>query len=898
MALPAGTVTFLFTDIEGSTKLWEAYPEEMRVALARHDALMRHAIEIHKGHVFKTVGDAFCAAFPTAPEALTAALKAQQALVQEVWPTPVTIKVRMALHTGAVESRDNDYFGQPLNRVARLLSTGYGGQSLLSRVTYDLVRDFLPQQTALRDLGEHRLKDLARPEQIFQLIHPGLPGEFPPLKSLDSVSLPNNLPQQVTSFIGREKELTRVQEALSKSRLLTLTGAGGSGKSRLSLQAAADVLEQYPDGIWLVELAPLADAALVAQTVASVLGVKEQAGQPITQALTGVLKEKNLLLLLDNCEHLLAACSQLVAALIRACPHITVLATSREALGIGGEQIYRVPSLSLPNPKASAAATAESLSQFEAVRLFIDRAQAVRPDFVVTNASAPALAQLCFRLDGIPMAIELAAARVRSLAVEQINDKLDSRFRLLTGGDRSALPRQQTLRALIDWSYDLLADSEKTLLARLSVFAGGWTLEAAEAVVGFDPIEDWEVLDLLTSLADKSLILSEETPGEQATRYRMLETIRQYAAECLSGSGEVGVVQERHMDFFVVLAEEAQTYLRGPDQIAWLNRLEIEHDNLRATLENSAAEITAKAMLSGLRLSGLLWYFWYIRGYVSEGREHLARALARRQAIEQAAATMDLADTALVEAAVPRALQAAGDLAFIQVDYGVAWSLLEEALTLYREIGSKPNIAHALMNLGGVAINQGDYSVARQLLVESLALCREIGDKSWTSNALTNLSNISYYQSDYSEAWSLMEEGLALYREIDDRHGTSNALMNLGYIATYQGNYGAARRLLEEALALYREFGNKLGIAITLDCMAKVCALGEDNARQAAMLWAAENTLRQSIGVPRTPPDQKEQEVQMAQARATLNDEVAWTAAWSEGAALSWEQAVKLALCE
>ncbi len=553
----------MFTDIEGSTRLWESYPTEMSVALAKHDALLRHAIEAQRGYVFKTVGDAFCAAFPTAPEALTAALEAQLALAQESWLTPSPIKVRMALHTGAVESRDNDYFGQPLNRVARLLSTGYGGQSLLSQVTYNLVRDSLPIQTALKDLGEHRLKDLARPEQIYQLVHPGLMSEFPPLKSLDSVSLPNNLPQQVTSFIGREKELARIQEALTRSRLLTLTGAGGSGKSRLSLQAAADALETYPDGAWLVELAPLADPNLVPQTVAAVLGIKEQAGQTITQALTNGLKEKRLLLLLDNCEHLLSACAQVVAALIRACPNVTVLATSREALGIGGEQVYRVPSLSLPDPKASMAATAESLSQFEAVRLFIDRAQAVRSEFTVTNANAPALAQLCFHLDGIPLAIELAAARTRAMAVEQINDKLDSRFRLLTGGDKSALPRQQTLRALIDWSYDLLTDSEKTLLARLSVFAGGWTLEAAEAVCAGEPVEDWEVLDLLTSLADKSLILSEEIPGEQATRYRMLETIRQYAAECLSGSGEKAMVRERHIDFFVSLVEAAKPNMRG-----------------------------------------------------------------------------------------------------------------------------------------------------------------------------------------------------------------------------------------------------------------------------------------------------------------------------------------------
>jgi len=466
MTVPSGTITLLFTDIEGSTKLWEAHPEAMQIVLARHDTLLREAIATHDGYVFKTIGDAFCAAFATAPEAVQAALSAQQALVRESWPEPLTLKVRMALHTGAVESRDSDYFGPPLNRVARLLSTGHGGQTLLTQATQERVRDSLPPTATLRDLGTHQLKDLARPEQVYQLQHPELPESFPALKSLSTH--PNNLPQQVTSFIGREKELAEVQERLAQTRLLTLTGAGGSGKSRLALQAAADLLERFPDGVFLVELAPLADPDLVIQTVAGALGLKEESGLSIQATLIESLKSKQILLLLDNCEHVLDASAKLADALMRSCPDLKLLATSREGLGIAGESTYRVPSLSLPDPKQTQ--TAETLSHFEAVRLFIDRALQTQPSFTVTNENAPALVSICFRLDGIPLAIELAAARARSLSVEEINSKLDQRFRLLTGGSRTALPRQQTLRSLIDWSYALLSPQEKQVLESLSVF--------------------------------------------------------------------------------------------------------------------------------------------------------------------------------------------------------------------------------------------------------------------------------------------------------------------------------------------------------------------------------------------------------------------------------------------
>ena len=940
-SLPTGTLTFLFTDIEGSTKLWEAHPEVMRAAVARHDALLRQAVADNNGNLFKTTGDGIAAVFALAPDALAAAIAAQQALLAEPWPKPIVLRARIGLHTGTAEMRDGDYFGTTLNRCARLMAAGHGGQTLLSDVAHDLTRDALPPDVSLVALGEHRLKDLARPENVYQLAHPALTAEFPPLRTLDNPDTPNNLPQQVTSFIGREAVMADVRLLLGKTRVLTLTGSGGAGKTRLSLQVAADVLEQYQGGVWLVELASLADPGLVPQTVASVLGIKEQAGQTITQTLIAALKGKALLLLLDNCEHLLSACATLVAALIRACPNVTVLATSREPLGIGGETAYRVPSLSLPDAKASRMATPISLSQFESVRLFIERAQAVKPDFAVTNQSAPALAQLCFRLDGIPLAIELGAARVRSLAVEQINDRLDSRFRLLTGGDRSALPRQQTLRALIDWSYDLLTEGEKTFLARLSVFAGGWTLEAAESVCGFDPLEDSEVLDLLTSLADKSLVLCEETAGDQATRYRMLETIRQYGAERLAAGGKGSTVRERHVGFFVTLAEEAAPQLQGPDQVRWLNRLETEHDNLRAALDDCAAETTGSApgaatfALSGLRLSGRLVGFWDVRGHLTEGRAHLARALAGRDAAERGAsagsieaiavtkevggallaagraalhqgdnlAAHSLLEESLVlnreigdKSGIANVLMSLGFVASNQGDYAYARSFYAESLVLYREIGDRSGIARALLNLGIVASNQGDYAGARSFYAESLVLQREIGGKSGIAYALINLGNVALRQGDYAGARSLYVESLVLQREIGGKYGIAYALINVGNVALRQGDYAYARSLYEESLVLCREIGDKYGIAYALMSMAEAVALGENDVPRGTMLWAASCSLRENIGLTLSPREQADLDASMAKARVALGDGAAWEAAWAEGAALSLDAAIELAL--
>jgi predicted ATPase/class 3 adenylate cyclase len=918
--LPSGTVTFLFSDIEGSTRIWEAHPEAMRVALVRHDELIRTAIDQHDGHVFKTIGDAFCAVFRTAPDALNAALEAQLALVSEPWPSPIQLKVRMALHTGTAEVHDNDYFGQPLNRVARLLAAGHGGQVLLTLATEELVRDALTLSASLQALGEHRLRDLNRPETVFQLQHPGLPVNFPPLKSLDQ--FPNNLPQQLTSFIGREREIAQVKSLLEKGRLLTLTGSGGCGKSRLSLQVVAYVLEQYPDGVWLTELAPVADPGLVPQEVASALGLIEQPGKTFVQTLTDYLKSKRLLLVLDNCEHLLSACAQLCNALLRSCSNLTILASSREGLGIAGEQTYRVPSLTSPDLKQQL--TVEQISQYEAVRLFIERATNTKSDFAVTNQSAPALAAVCHRLDGIPLAIELAAARIRSLSVEEIDSRLEYRFRLLTGGSRAAVPRHQTLRALIDWSYDLLTDQERLLLGWLSVFAGGWTLVAAEQVgtgvsSAGEEIEDWQVLDLLTSLVDKSLVIV-ETQG-QATRYRLLETVRQYGWERLLESGEAKKVQARHRDYFLKVAEEAEPKLTGSEQREWLEVLETEHDNLRQAIAFCLEE--TEGTEAGLRLGTALWRFWGVRGHWGEGRERLAAVLDRAVRPEQrlvgAHALHGAATLAWIQGdyAAARALNEQslairrelrdkwgmatslnnlGVVALYQGDFAAARALPEEGLAIFRELGDKRGSANSLNILGNAAYAQGDYATARALQEESLPIFRELGDRWGLAHCLDTLCNVAYVQGDFAAARALQEESLAIYRALGDKWGIGTSLRNLGVVVLHQGDYAAARALLEESLAIRWELGDKGGVTGSVDALADL-AYQKQQARRAAQLWGAATCLREAIGSPRPPVEQKKYEQQSEQARAALG-ESAFDAAFEQGRAMTFEQAVEYALGE
>jgi predicted ATPase/DNA-binding SARP family transcriptional activator len=770
------------------------------------------------------------------------------------------------------------------------------------------------------------------------LTMPSLPR---PLADISAAALPeeseappagrwHNLPPALTSFIGREKECADIQELLAQTRLLTLTGMGGSGKTRLALEMARERAASYADGVWLVELAALSDPARVVQAAATALDIREQPQAPLLQTLVTTLQPKTLLLLLDNCEHLLGACADLAAALLRGCPSVRLLATSRERLGIAGEQVYRVPSLSLPD--LNVAFSEESIQRYESVRLFVARACLIRSDFRVSAQNAGAVAQVCHRLDGIPLAIELAAARVRSLSVEELQRRLDNRFDLLTGGDRSALPRQQTLRDLIDWSYDLLNASEQRLLQRLSVFAGGWTLEAAEAVAGdrgqrarggkndssLTPIEEADILDLLTSLVDKSLVIAEER--DASARYQLLGTMRQYARERLVESGENNAVRERHRDYFLALAEEAEPKLLGAEQREWLQRLAAEHENLRGALDWSVSE---KGASGCLRLCGVLSRFWIVHGHWSEGREWCVRALGAARGQERSQER-------------GKALNGAGLLAYFQGDYASARAYHEESLAIQREIGDRYGIAVSLNGLGNVAHSQGDYASAQVYHEESLAIKREIGDRSGIAASLNNLGFMASYQGDYTSAQVYHKESLIIRREIGDRNGTAFSLGNLGFVASYQGDYASARAYHEESLGIQREIGDRRGIAYSLGGLGIVAFCQGDyasarayheesliirreigdrwgmaysleafaemvgstgKAEQAAVLWGAAEALREKIGAPLPSDERQTNERSVAAAREALGDE-AFTTAWATGRAMTLEEAIALALKE
>ena len=898
--MPTGTVTFLFTDIEGSTRLWEEQPDAMRRTLARHDRLLRGLIEAGGGHVFKTVGDSFYAAFRAAPPALTAALAVQAALAAEAGESlgdeALRLRVRVALHTGAAEQRDHDYFGPALNRVARLLAAGHGGQTLLSAATHLLVCDALPPGTGLTDLGIHHLRDMGRAEPIYQADFSRAdaadpPAAFPPLRGLGPSALPSNLPQQLTSFIGRERELADVKALLDRGRLVTLTGPGGGGKTRLSLQAAADRRGEYPAGTWLVELAPLSDPAQVPQAVAAALGIREQVGKPLTQTLTEALAASasgQRLLILDNCEHLLPACAALADALLRGCPDVSLLASSREALGIGGEQTYRVPSLSVPDLHLPP--TPDNLRGCESVRLFLDRAALGRADFVLTLPNAPALASVCRRLDGIPLALELAAARVRSLSIEEINSRLDSRFRLLTGGSRTALPRQQTLRALIDWSYSLLTVPERALLRRLSVFAGGWTLEAAEHVCAGEDVEDWETLDLLGSLVDKSMALAETGLGAGAgrTRYRLLETVRSYARERLDESGETELLRTRHRDWCVAFVDEPYAPLGG--YAPWrldAARMATEADNLRAALlrceepgRRDAAPPDAEAE-AAFRLARALFEWWSSQEHFREGREHLPRLLARRgQGRPSAAKTY--------------AFYFAGRLALDLGDYAQATTLQEEALAAAEADGDTPGEAAARQDLAWIAAAQGDYARAHTLAAQSLALCRAVGDERAVSGVLHLRGLIAEYEGDFAAALAYYAECLEFSRRSPDRAAHAWNLHGMGYAALRLKDYPQARALLRESLLIFQDIGIEAGRQRSLDRFGEIAA-AEGDWERAVLLLAAADAARRALSLTLTPAERGEYDRLFDSLRLALGP-APYAAAWAAGAALPFDEAVALAL--
>jgi len=710
-----------------------------------------------------------------------------------------------------------------------------------------------------------RLLELAGPAGVFTR-----PGDDHPAPR-------HNLPIQLTSFVGRELEIAEVKRLLARSPLVTLTGAGGCGKTRLALQVAAALTErvaQYADGIWLVELAPVSDPALVPQKLAAALDVREALSQPLVTTLANHLREKCVLLVLDNCEHLIEACAQLAETLLQACPSLRILATSREVLGLAGETIWRVPPLALPPIGPQPLPPIEDIAQYEAVRLFIDRAVTTLPGFAVTPQNAPALAEVCDRLDGMPLAIELAAARVGMLRVEQIAARLDDRFKLLTRGSRAMRTRHQTLQAAIDWSYELLSEAERTLLSRLAVFVGGWTLEAAEAVGVGDGIEAGAVLDLLTQLVNKSLVVAQRELGQE-TRYRLLETIREYAVQRLIESVEVEAIQRRHASFFLVLTETVKP--NNANWSVWLKHFVREHDNLRAALDwafENAPDL-------GLQLAEALGPFWFNSGYLSEGRGHLMRALELTKVIGSPQTRAEV-------------LHGAGSLAWQQGDYAAAQHFYEESATLSQEIGYKPRLAGTLTLLGRMmAVLHGPHSAARSLQEEGVAICRELGDKVLLAPALYYLGASVAAQGDEVMAHSLLEESAALYRNMGDRSNIAVPLGYLAYQALRQGDYTAARSLFSESLAMARGW-HKWGVAWRLEGFAGLAAK-EEEPKRAARLYGAAQVLLDSVGARLDPIDRLGYDQYVAIAREQLGD-AAFAQAWAEGRAMTMEQAIDLAL--
>jgi predicted ATPase/class 3 adenylate cyclase/DNA-binding CsgD family transcriptional regulator len=788
--IPSGTVTLLFTDVEGSTRLWETEPELMAVALRRHDKIMRAAIESAGGYVFKTVGDAFCAAFCTPRAAVEATLSAQQALSDQAWPTGAPLRVRMGVHTGVCEERDGDYFGPVVNRAARLEAVAHGGQVLVSGAAAGLLSGGLPDGVGLGDLGEHRLKDLGPAERVFEVTGPGLAGGFGPLRSLDDPALRHNLPSQAASFVGRAAELAELRCLVAGgSRMVTITGPGGIGKSRLALQVAAEALDGTGDGVWLAELAPVADPELIAGTVAAVLQVREEPGRPVLDTLVDAIGDRYLLVVLDNAEHVLGSAAKLADAMMRGCPRACLLVTSREPLGITGEHVFRVPPL--PVPPADLADPGR-LSAFESVQLFAERAAMHRQGFAVNEANAAEVAAVCVRLDGIPLALELAAARLGSLSVPEISSRLDQRFRLLTGGSRTALPRHQTLRALIDWSYDLLNPDEQIMLDRLSVFAGGWTLEAAEAVTSPGGTGEWQVLDHLAALVDKSLVLAEEVNG--STRYRLLETVRQYAAERLAAraGSELDETRGAHRDHYLALVETAGTHLRGRDAVAWLDRLEAEFDNIRAALAFSLAHPDSAE--PGLRLAAGLRWFCNMRGHAGEVLEALNLLL------ERPAARLPT----LIRA---RALTVSCHLCDQFGDGSAAPSIAGEALRIARDLADDALAADALSQLCWFRYEHGGLPAARADIDEAVGLARATEDPRLIADILGRRAVLNSEAGDLAAAFADRQETLTLSRAAGDNYRLAITLANLGVDKLAAGELQAARAHLQEASTLACNLG-------------------------------------------------------------------------------------------
>jgi len=907
------TLTFLFTDIEGSTALLGRLgDDDYAQVLAGHHALIRSALAAHGGREIDTQGDAFFAVFSSPRGCVAAVLQMQQAIAAHAWPGGEQVRVRMGIHCGEAARTATGLVGLEVHRAARVAAAGYGGQVLMSEAAAVLVRDGLPPGAALADLGSHRLKDLGRPERIFQLTAAGLPAGFPPLRSLGNPALPNNLPAQLSAFIGREREVSEVRALVQSSRLVTLTGAGGAGKTRLGLQVAAELLDRSGDGVWVVELAAATDQDAVPAAISQALRLAAQPGRPALEALLDALALQDVLIVMDNCEHLIGGCAKTAEAIVRRCPRVHLLATSREPLGIGGEVIYRVPSLSLPGPGDADAGTPGSC---DAVALLVERARAYGVALSVDEKAGPVVVSVCRRLDGMPLAIELAAARLRSMSLAELHDRLDQRFRLLTGGSRTALERQQTLRATVGWSYSLLTGAEQLLLQRLSVFAGSFDLGAAEAVCGSGGLDVLDVAALLGSLVDKSLVVAE--PAATALRYRLLETIRLFAAERLAEAGEdeAAAVAAAHCAHFLSVAETAAAYLTGPQQGSWLARLDADQANLRRAAGYAAGRPDGTAVV--LRLGVALRRYWGVRSRQQEAFDLLVPALRRPDA---------RADPALFAAAL---VTAANVAQFI--DLATARQLAEQAVQVARQLGDDRLLIRSLGQLCGACFFAGELEAGLPFGQESVERARRLGDDVPLAQSLigylmtigtidpagslplyteaiacTERSGDHFVNSilhdnacvtaleagDLPAARAHLEASAQAAQQIGRESATVRA--DLGYVLRAEGDLDGAWSAFRASLRIGRRNGDNWHMAMAILGLAFLAGDAGDWDRAAALHGVAQ-AFRDRTGNPWHVYEARDRRDSLDQVRAHLGDEQL-ERAYAQGMALSLEKALDLSL--
>jgi predicted ATPase/class 3 adenylate cyclase len=911
MPLPTGTVTFLFTDIEGSTQRWDANREAMQTAVTRHDEIVRAAIESHNGYVFKTLGDAFCSAFDTVSDAIAAAIEGQTELSKHDFDAVDGLRVRMALHTGNANEREGDYFGPAVNRVARLLSVGHGGQVLLSGVTAELGKADLPTRTTLRDLGTHRLKDLSNPEHVYQLVTPEFAQSFPALRSLEAV--PNNLPLQLTSFRGRDQDLLEISDILKDARLLTLFGTGGVGKTRLALQTGAELLERYPDGVWYIELASITDLGLVPSIVSSVLNVNETPGRSLTESIVAALNRKRLLIILDNCEHVLDAVVQIASAILHGCPEVHIVVTSRQALGIAGETVLQVSSLSVP--PAGAPPDAEEAMKFGAVALFVDRASAINRAFRLTNDTAPIVAEICRRLDGIALAIELAAARVKVLSIPQLAERLSERFRILTSGDRTVLKRQQTMRALIDWSYDQLTDNEKLLFLRISVFAGTFTLDAAGEVCSQDRIDPLDILDLLTSLVDKSLLVAETT--HEVGRFRLLESTREYALEKLRAGEEHERLARAHADYYLKVAYEADTSWGKTTRDSWFAKFRPELDNFRAAMDWGLTR--GRDVDLGAAIAAYAAYLWYDAGLNTEGTRwiELAQNVADPQLTDGTKAKLWVALAPLVSGKrvydagteAKSLYEKLGDrrgvaLADIQRAFGLfqtgrvkeSFDFLPQAVTVFRELGEPRILSISLSIYGLVLWVAGDFDLSRRSYSEALALGKSMNDERRVAIIQQNLAEVEVSLGNLARSLELSIEVKKFYQRDYDPRGLAGNSGNMAAYYILLNRFDEAEDNARQAVRYGRESQDTYIVGIGAQHLAYVAATRRVPKIAARFLGYADSVYHK-LSIQREPTEAKLYAALLKMLRDQLTDSEI-EALRAEGAALTDDQIADLPLTE